>query len=201
MRFLAETLKRHGIPFILTREPGGSKLSTQLRHWILNRLDYNLMPETELFLFLADRAQHVKEVILPALQAGKIVLCDRYADSTLAYQGGGRGFDLGLLETMNRAASGGLKPNLTVLFDLPVELGLKRAAGRGKGKDRMEREKLQFHRRVRQVFLKIARQEKGRVLVVDAKRGKEEVYLEMVQKLITRLPKLKVVLLARPDHG
>ena len=197
---LGETLKRHGIPIILTREPGGSRLSTQLRHWILNRLEYNLAPEAELFLFLADRAQHVKEVIRPALEKGKIVLCDRYTDSTLAYQGGGRGFDPKLLETMNKAASAGLKPDLTVLFDLPVEIGLKRAMGRGKGKDRMEREKLQFHRRVRRVFLKIAKMEKKRVVVVDAGRKKEEVYIDMVQKLILRLPKLRIHLLGRPEH-
>ncbi len=199
VRLLGEALKRHGVPFILTREPGGSKLSTQLRHWILNRLEYNLTPETELFLFLADRAQHVREVILPALRKGQIVLCDRYTDSTLAYQGGGRGFDLNVLEMMNRAASGGLKPDLTVLFDLPVEIGLRRALGRGKGKDRMEREKLQFHRRVRQVFLKIAKKEKKRVVVVEAGRKKEEVYVEMVQKLILRLPKLTVQLLGKSD--
>ena len=200
VRLLGETLKRHGVPFIYTREPGGSKLSTQLRHWILNRLEYNLMPETELFLFLADRAQHVKEVILPALRKGQIVLCDRYTDSTLAYQGGGRGFDLKILEIMNRAASGGLKPDLTVLFDLPVEIRLRRAAGRGKGKDSMEREKIQFHRKVRQVFLNIAEKEKKRVVLVDAGRNREEVYIDMVQKLILRLPKLRIQLLGRPQH-
>lgn len=188
MRLLGDVLKKHRVPFIFTREPGGSKLSTQLRHWILNRLEYNLMPEAELFLFLADRAQHVKEVILPALQQGKIVLCDRYTDSTLAYQGGGRGFDLNLLETMNSAASGNLKPNLTILFDVPVEIGLKRAMGRGKGKDRMEREKIQFHRRVRKVFLKIARKEKKRILVVNSRGEKDAVYEEMLEKLLTRLP-------------
>jgi dTMP kinase len=146
------------------------------------------MPEAELFLFLADRAQHVREVVRPALEKGKIVLCDRYTDSTLAYQGGGRGFDLKLLKIMNEAASGGLKPNLTVLFDVPVEIGLKRARGRGKGRDRMEREKLEFHRRVRRIFLLIARQERRRVLVVNANQAKEIVSEEMIDKLIERLP-------------
>ena len=188
MKLLGEILKRYGVPFLLTREPGGSRLSTQLRHWILNRLEYNLMPEAELFLFLADRAQHVREVIRPALEKGKVVLCDRYTDSTLAYQGGGRGFDLKLLKTMNEAASGGLKPHLTILFDVPVEIGLKRARGRGKGRDRMEREKLEFHRRVRRTFLQIARQERRRVLVVDADQSKEKVSEEMINKLIVRLP-------------
>ncbi len=188
MKLLGEILKRYGVPYLLTREPGGSRLSTQLRHWILNRLEYNLMPEAELFLFLADRAQHVREVVRPALEKGKIVLCDRYTDSTLAYQGGGRGFDLKLLKIMNEAASGGLKPNLTVLFDVPVEIGLKRARGRGKGRDRMEREKLEFHRRVRRIFLLIARQERRRVLVVNANQAKEIVSEEMIDKLIERLP-------------
>ena len=188
IKLLGVILKKYGVPFILTREPGGSRLSTQLRHWILNRLEYNLMPEAELFLFLADRAQHVREVIRPALEKGKIVLCDRYTDSTLAYQGGGRGFDLKLLKTMNEAASGGLKPNLTVLFVVPVELGLKRARGRGKGRDRMEREKLEFHKKVRRIFLWIARQERQRVLVVNANQAKEKVSEEMIDKLIARLP-------------
>lgn len=188
IRLLADLLKKNRIPHLLTREPGGSRLSTQLRHWILNKLEYNLMPEAELFLFLADRAQHVQEVVLPALKQGLVVLCDRYTDSTLAYQGGGRGFDLSLLETLNRAATGGLKPDVTLFLDVPVELGLKRAAGRGKGKDRMEREKIQFHRKVRGVFLRIARKEKRRVAVVDGRPNREAVYQRMLEELINRLP-------------
>lgn len=185
---LAKVLREHRIPHLVTREPGGSRLSTQLRHWILNKLDYNLMPETELFLFLADRAQHVKEVVEPALAEGKVVLCDRYTDSTLAYQGGGRGFELGRLSLLNETASGGLKPDLTLLFDLPVEVGLRRAMGRGKGKDRMEREALAFHRRVRKVFLELARKEKGRFVLLDAAQSQAMVYQEMLERLIDRLP-------------
>ena len=188
LKLLGEVLKEYRIPYILTREPGGSRLSTQLRHWILNKLEYNLMPETELFLFLADRAQHVKEVVEPALKQGKIVLCDRYTDSTLAYQGGGRGFDLKLLNVLNRAATGGLKPDLTILFDLPAETGLKRALGRGKGKDRMEREKIQFHRRVRKVFLDMARKERSRFIVIDANQSREFAYQATLEGLIDRLP-------------
>lgn len=187
LRLLAVVLKKYHIPHIVTREPGGSHLSTQLRHWILNKLDYNLMPRTELLLFLADRAQHVGEVIEPALKQGKVVLCDRYSDSTLAYQGGGRGFDMKLLKILNNAASE-LKPNLTLLFDLPVEVGLKRALGRGKGKDRMEQESLKFHRAVRRVYLETARKEKGRFIVVDASQSREFTYHEMIEKLIDRLP-------------
>jgi dTMP kinase len=188
MRLLGRLLQKNRIPFLATREPGGSRLSTHLRRWILNRLEYRLAPETELMLFLADRAQHVKEVILPAIQKGKVVLCDRYIDSTLAYQGGGRGFDLGLLQTMNRVATGGLKPDLTVLFDVPVKVGLQRAFGRGKGKDRMEQEKLQFHRRVREIFLKLARRENRRFIVLDARKDKRDVFLGMIGQLNERLP-------------
>jgi len=180
-------LQKRLIPFLATREPGGSKLSTHLRKWILNRLEYQLAPQTELFLFLADRAQHVKEVIVPALRKGKVVVCDRYTDSTLAYQGGGRGFSMPILDQFNQTATGGLKPDLTVLFDIPVELGLKRAVGRGKGKDRMEKETLDFHRRVRRTFLKIARHEKKRVLVLDAQKSREAVFDDLQKGLSTRL--------------
>lgn len=187
LRLLAAVLKKYRIPHLVTREPGGSRLSTQLRRWILNKLDYNLMPRTELLLFLADRAQHVGEVVAPALEQGKVVLCDRYSDSTLAYQGGGRGFDMKLLKILNDAASN-LTPDLTLLFDLPVEVGLKRVLGRGKGKDRMERENLKFHRNVRRVYLETARKEKGRFVVVDANQSQDLAYHEMLEKLIGRLP-------------
>ncbi len=190
LRLLAALLNKYGIPHIVTREPGGSRLSTQLRRWILNKLDYKLMPQTELLLFLADRAQHVGEVVEPALKQGKVVVCDRYSDSTLAYQGGGRGFDMKLLKILNQAASG-LKPDLTLLFDLPVEAGLRRALGRGQGKDRMEREGLQFHKAVRRVYLEIARKEKGRFIVVNANQSREAIYHEMIEKLIDRLPVAK----------
>ncbi len=192
LHLLAEVLKKYGIPHIVTREPGGSRLATQLRRWILNQLDYKLMPRTELLLFLADRAQHVGEVIEPALQQGKVVLCDRYSDSTLAYQGGGRGFDLKLLKVLNGAASN-LRPDLTVLFDLPVAVGLKRALGRGKGKDRMERESLKFHRAVQRIYRETARKEKDRFIVVNAGQNRELTYHEMLGKLIERLPLRKKV--------
>jgi dTMP kinase len=193
IKLLALLLKKYRIPFVVTREPGGSRLSTHLRRWILNKLEYHLTSETELFLFLADRSQHVNEVIKPALKKGLVVLCDRYTDSTLAYQGGGRGFDMDLLETNNRLASDGFEPDITLLFDLPVEIGLKRAFGRGKGKDRMEREKLEFHRRVRKVFLNIARRDKKRVVILDASQKVEMVYQQMLEKLISRLPSPKAI--------
>ncbi|HTA75766.1 MAG TPA: dTMP kinase [bacterium] len=197
---LAALLEKYGISFIITREPGGSRLSTHLRRWILNKLEYKLTNETELFLFLADRSQHVKEVIKPALEKGKVVLCDRYTDSTLAYQGGGRGFDMGMLDNMNRLAADNLKPDITLLFDLPVEAGLKRVLGRGKGKDRMEREKLDFHRRVREAFLLIAKKDRKRILVLDASQSAELVYQQMLEKLIHRLPAPQVNLPVKGRH-
>jgi len=197
---LAVLLEKYGIPFIITREPGGSRLSTHLRRWILNKLEYKLTNETELFLFLADRSQHVKEVIKPSLEKGKVVLCDRYTDSTLAYQGGGRGFDMDMLDNMNRLAADNLKPDITLLFDLPVEDGLKRVVGRGKGKDRMEREKLDFHRRVREAFLAVAKKNKKRILVLDASQSAELVYQQMLEKLIHRLPAPQVNLPVKGRH-
>ena len=188
LKRLGELLGKHRIPHVLTREPGGSRLSTHLRRWILNRLDYRLAPQAELHLFLADRAQHVQEVLLPALREGKVVLCDRYTDSTLAYQGGGRGFDLQTLSSFNKSATNGLSPDLTLLFDVPVQVGLKRALGRGKGKDRMEREKIKFHQAVRRVFLRIAKKEKKRFIVLDASRDPDMVYQQMIEQLIARLP-------------
>ena len=188
LKRLGELLGKHRIPHVLTREPGGSRLSTHLRRWILNRLDYRLAPQAELHLFLADRAQHVQEVLLPALREGKVVLCDRYTDSTLAYQGGGRGFDLQTLSSFNKSATNGLSPDLTLLFDVPVQVGLKRVLGRGKGKDRMEREKIKFHQAVRRVFLRIAKKEKKRFIVLDASRDPDMVYQQMIEQLIARLP-------------
>jgi len=201
IKHFSALLKKYGIPFIITREPGGSKLSTHLRRWILNQLEYKLTNETELFLFLADRAQHVQEIIRPALEKGLVVLCDRYVDSTLAYQGGGRGFDMGVLVTMNQVATGGLKPDITLLFDLPVEEGLKRVVVRGKKKDRIEQEKLEFHKKVRETFLSIAKKDKKRVLILDAGQTEENVYQQMLEKLIHRLPAPQAAPVLKGRHG
>jgi dTMP kinase len=132
-------------------------------------------PTSELFLYLADRAQHVREIIIPAVTAGKIVLCDRFTDSTLAYQGYGRGLDLDLLRKFNTFADAGTRPDLTLLLDSPVSIGLARTASRlaqsqitAPKEDRFEREMLQFHEKVRAGFLALARQEPARFRVIDA---------------------------------
>jgi dTMP kinase len=145
---------------------------------------------TELFLYLADRAQHVQEVILPALNAGQIILCDRYTDSTLAYQGYGRGIDLELLRRLNELANRGVQPDLTFLLDCPVEVGLARTAQRqlnapaGENReDRFERETLEFHERVRAGFLELARAEPNRFRVIDAARAAGDISAD-IKKIV-----------------
>jgi dTMP kinase len=147
---------------------------------------------TELFLYLADRAQHVQDVIVPALNAGHIVLCDRYTDSTLAYQGYGRGIELRLLQQLNEFANGGVRPDLTFLLDCPVAQGLSRTAQRQRNmptsetrEDRFEREELDFHERVRAGFLDMARAEARRFRVINAERSAEEVAQE-IRQLVDR---------------
>jgi len=160
---------------LVTREPGGTELGTMLRRVLLEAGGTPIAPASELFLYLADRAQHVREVIIPAVAAGKIVLCDRFTDSTLAYQGYGRGLDLELLRQFNRVADDGMRPDLTLLLDCPVAIGLGRTASRlahsqvnSPVEDRFERERLQFHEKVRAGFLALARQEPARIRVIDA---------------------------------
>ena len=173
---------------VITREPGGTSLGNLIRQVLLEVGKHPVASPTELFLYLADRAQHVQDVILPALNAGKIVLCDRYTDSTLAYQGYGRGIDLKLLRRLNEFADGGVQPDLTFLLDCPVALGLSRTAQRQRTvatgeshEDRFEREKLDFHERVRAGFLDIARAEAPRFRIIDAARSAEEVAQEIRQ--------------------
>jgi dTMP kinase len=177
----------HGCPSIVTREPGGNSLGKLVRRVLLEASDREIAPPTELFLYLADRAQHVSEVIRPAIMAGKVVLCDRYSDSTLAYQGYGRGIDLKLLRQLNDFAEGGVRPDLTFLLDCPVTLGLART-GRRKHKagqpseDRFERERIEFHERVRAGFLELARAEPERFRTVDAALSVENVW-RIIQKI------------------
>lgn len=150
------------------REPGGTAMGESVREW-LKRRDTEIVPEAELLLFAACRAQLVAEVIAPALRAGNVVVCDRFADSTLAYQEGGRGLPPAAVRSANLLACQGIKPRLTILLDLPPEAGLARASARDQGQpDRLEALDLAFHRRVRQAYLAIAAAEPGRCLVLDA---------------------------------
>jgi dTMP kinase len=164
-RLLAAELRRMGRPVLLTREPGGSKQAEKIRALVLGAKGH-LCPEAELLLFLADRAQHVRDTLLPALKQGKIVLCDRYEDSTLAYQGGGRGFRQSQVAMLNRFATGGLKPKVTLLFDLDGPSRLRMRQERGRRPDRMETLGEDFQQRVRLAFLGLARKNPGRIKVI-----------------------------------
>lgn len=147
---LAARLRAEGIEPVLTREPGGTPTGARIRDLLLDPAA-ELVPLAELLLYAADRAQHVAERIVPALQSGRLVITDRYGGATVAYQGHGRGLDLELVHTLNAHATGGLRPDLTLVFDVPPELGLARVAGRG-APDRLERADLAFHERVRAGF-------------------------------------------------
>lgn len=168
---VAEALRIAGHRVTVTREPGGTRAGEAIRAIFLDPA-VSLHAAAELLLVLADRAQHVREKLKPALAAGEIVLSDRYSDSTVAYQGYGRGLDLKLLEELNRLASDGARPDLTIVLDLAVETGLERTRARVRGDvrgpDRFEGEQVEFHRRVREGFLTIARDEPERVKTIDA---------------------------------
>lgn len=182
-------LKKCRQPVVLTYEPGHSSLGKILRKALLSFSKTRIQPLSELFLFQADRAQHVKEVIEPALKEGKVVLCGRYCDSTLAYQGYGRRLDLPMIQTLNHWASYGIKPHLTFLLDIAPEEGLPRAfKARGK-KDRIESEEMAFHRRLRKGFLEIAKREPSRVKIIHAGQSMEDVEkqaLEIMRQFMAR---------------
>ncbi len=147
-------------------------------------LHVSVDPVTELLLFCAARREHVERVIRPALEEGKIVICDRFMDSTLAYQGGGRGISFEIIQELNRISTGGLEPDLTILLDVPPEVGIKRIRGE---RDRIEKEELEFHRRVREAYLEIARREPHRVVVVDGTGEPEEVRKNIEKIVMGRL--------------
>ena len=170
VELLDEYLNSRGVSRLLTREPGDTPLGKELRRLLLEGRPESLSDETELFLMLADRAQHVREVIRPALEQGKLVVSDRFADSTLAYQGYGRGMDLALLRRLNVMATGGTMPDLTIILDCAVEVALARAAERrdlqAARENRFEAEGVAFQRRVREGFLTLAEAEPSRCVVV-----------------------------------
>ena len=176
LRLLADALAARGIACLSTFEPGGTTLGRQIRQALLRVSDQKVEPLAELLLFAAARAQHVSELISPALESGRVVLCDRFIDATVAYQGYGRGIDLELINRLNQLATGGLKPDLTVVLDIPVATGLERAADRmGNGEwNRLDREPVEFHERVREGYEEIAKAEPSRVRVVDASGSEEE---------------------------
>jgi len=172
---------------VLTREPGGTPLSDAIRETLLAQASQGMLPETELLLYELARRDHVEEIIRPALKRGAVVLCDRFTDATVAYQGYARGLPLKKIEWLNKIATGGLEPDRTFLFDLPVETGLKRAYGRKKKLDRFDRESQTFHEKVRRGYLAIARAQKKRIKIVHADRPQDIVFRELrreVEKLL-----------------
>lgn len=177
-----EWLKSMNISTVKTREPGGTKIGRKIRELLLDPESKDMSSLTELFLYSADRAQHVKEIIEPALENRNIILCDRFYDATIAYQGHARNLDLNLIEKLNTIATSGLKPDLTLLFDLDPETGLQRArrrnktTGAGNSEGRFEKEKLSFHRKVREGYLTIAEKNPERFKIIAAANSMEKVY-------------------------
>ncbi|MBI4469771.1 MAG: dTMP kinase [Acidobacteria bacterium] len=183
-----EVLRSSGLRYQVTREPGGTPIGYEIRTILLNAAHHQLVPSTELLLYAADRAQHVSQLIQPALQAGRHVLCDRYADATIAYQGYGRGHDLEWVQRLMEFATGGLKPDLTVVLDLEVEIAQRRVRTRSGNlmpmfADRLDAETLEFHQRVRNGYLRLAEQEAERVHIIPAAAEIERV-AEMVYELV-----------------
>ena len=185
---LKEYFESLGKEVLVTLEPGGSRLGKTLRKILLSMESQDLTREAELFLYLADRAQHVDQVIRPALEQGQVVISDRYADSTVVYQGYGRGLDPQILHSFNEIATRGIWPDLTILLDLPVEIGLKRAVTRNlqtkqTDEGRFEAESIDFHNRVREGYLTWSALNKNRFIIVDATGSVDEIFEQIKNKL------------------
>ena len=184
IRLLAEGLGRRKVPCVVTREPGGSRIAESIRRIILDAGNSEMDDLCELFLYLAARAQHLKDIVRPALAEGKVVICDRYIDSTFAYQGYGKGLDANMVEALNRAAIGDLIPDLTIFLDLPPERAFMRKGGPDR-EDRLELMAQSFHEKVYAGYLEISRRAPERFVRVDARGSKQETHakvLELMQK-------------------
>ncbi len=182
-RLLLKKLEQQNIPAVLTHEPGGTALGDEIRKALKRKRSSFISPQAELFLLAASRVQLLAEIIRPALEEGKVVVCDRFTHSTLVYQGYGRGLDLTIVETVNTIATQDLKPDLTILLDISPEQGLARKRSL---KDRFELEDLSFHRRVREGYLKMAAAEPDRWLVIDASLPKRKI-AEIIRDRVSRL--------------
>lgn len=176
LMLLAKYLKSKGEDVIVTREPGARGLGEKIREILLN-YDGEVSSQAEAFLFLADRAQHIDVIVNPAVEKGKIVLCDRHTDSSVAYQGYGRGLDIERINMLNNIATGGRKPDLTLVFDIDVETSMSRV---GSQKDRMENAGMEFFNRVKEGYLNIAKQEPERVKVLDATKSIDDIHKDVV---------------------
>lgn len=192
IQLLVPVLQAGGHDCIFTREPGATKIGNKIRAILLDADNTSMLPLTELLLYEADRVQHLHEVIKPALAANKVVVSDRFFDATTVYQGYARGYDLDLIQQMHGMILGGLKPDLTLILDLPVQDGLERAwqrinsQSRGLPEDRFEKEAIAFHERVRQGYLTLARNEPERFRLIDASRDDQRVHKEIAE-IVLRL--------------
>ncbi len=179
--FVEEALSTAGHSALMTREPGGTPLGERIREWVLDGEHEALSAETEALLMFAARAYHLDQVIRPALAEGRWVVCDRFTDATIAYQGGGRRADLGWLETLKSGVHRDLDPDLTLLLDAPVEVGLARIADRAP--DHFERENVEFFERVRSTYLDLARRDPGRIKLIDASQPLPDVETRLADRL------------------
>ena len=185
---LSEFICARGYDVLVTREPGGTDVGDQIREVLMNLKNVSIVPRTEILLFQAARAQHVEEVIRPALAAGKVVICDRFGDSTLAYQGYGHQTDLETLRYLVNYATGGLRPDLTLLLDIPVKAGMQRKVDNDSEWNRLDAYAEAFHCRVRQGYLSLVEAEPDRWTIIDAAQNKEKVQQSMQQAVLDRLP-------------
>jgi dTMP kinase len=183
---LKKYLEMMGLDVVLTMEPGSTALGRKIRSLLLSP-STSLDTYTELMLFAADRIEHVEQVILPALKKGKVVVCDRFTDSTLAYQIAGRGLPEDVVRYVNFISSKGIVPDLTVILDVDPEVGIKRAGGVSGKRDRFEKQDLRFHKRVRDAYLKIAKGNPERAYVIDSLRKKEEVWEDLIALVRNKL--------------
>ena len=181
LHMLIEALHERGIPFLHTREPGGSPISEKIRSLLLNAEHLEMRPETELLLYSASRSQHTFQTIIPALEAGKLVLCDRYYDSTFAYQGAARNLDLDFITELTKFATFGTVPDLTFLLDLPVSAGFKRITDRKL--DRLERESSDFHEKVRIQYLSIANNNPLRYVVLNGLDQPQKIHAKILSSV------------------
>lgn len=175
-KLLYQYLKKRGFSVVYLREPGGTKISEKIRTILLDHKNDSMAPMAEMLLYMASRAQVAAEIILPAVRRGRIVICDRFLDSTVAYQGYGLGMDIGLIKSVGEYATYGIKPDLTVFLDLPLKDGLRH---RRNSKDRIERRSLDYHRRVLSGYHRMARLEPGRIKVVKVNKDKEKTQSEI----------------------
>jgi len=186
-RLLRDYLKAKGYTVMLTKEPGGTRIGEKLRTLLLDAGHIEMDAVTELFLYAASRRQHTKELIIPGLDRGEVVITDRFIDSTKAYQGYARGIDILFIDSVNRAVTGGILPHLTLLLDVDVETGLRR--NKAKQSDRIELEAAEFHSAVREGYLALQRENSGRIKLIDASGKPEETHKKVIEAVTAFLAK------------